>query len=303
MNLKTNCKLGQPSNLVSVLYDSLVVEYRLLMSMIFLEHSFDIEFEAPNMNYQGFHNEQRPEHEHFGLHRGMAYIIGVAFFLFQGVNIIQYTSQVGWPNFVAYLTDILLIVLGLIIFVKIKRLLPEDFEEDCSAVDLLLVMMGMFSILYWLFRCCVVGTWAISFTNHHLKNYALWNTVKYGLRIFSTAFLVFIFTNIPRNIPDNNRVVQSSELHFLMPLYLFVLLASYASSIIATYNGQIESWILALYPDLSIGFQILYQAGGPIHLGFSLHVVVHFAYICKALSDEYTRVATEIEVDADDAGD
>uniref|UniRef100_A0A7M5UM07 Uncharacterized protein n=1 Tax=Clytia hemisphaerica TaxID=252671 RepID=A0A7M5UM07_9CNID len=37
MNLKT--LLGQPSNLVSVLYDSLVVEYRLLMSMIFLEHS------------------------------------------------------------------------------------------------------------------------------------------------------------------------------------------------------------------------------------------------------------------------
>ena len=163
-------------------------------------------------------------------------------------------------------------------------------------------MMGMFSILYWLFRFCVVGTWAVSLTDDHLKSYTSWNTAKYGLRMLSTAFLVFIFTSIPRNIPDNNHVAQSSLLHFLMPLYWFVLLASYASSIIATYSGQIESWIMVLYPNLSIGFQILYQAGGPIHLGFSLHVVVHFAYICKALSDEYTRVATEIEAGDGDGG-
>ena len=151
------------------------------------------------------------------------------------------------------------------------------------AVDLLVTIMGVFAVLYWLFRATVVGTWAKHniATDDREMSYFTWNSSKYAFRTLSTGFLVFMFTNIARDIHEFEAVYQNRRVHLLLPLFWLTIIAIYINSIIATYNGKIEKDFSSEVP--SIGFQILYQAGGPIHLGFCLHVCVHFGYIVKAL--------------------
>ena len=145
-------------------------------------------------------------------------------------------------------------------------------------------MMGLFALLYWVFRTTVIADWAIrhkNISNKALENYFIWNCSKYFLKIFSTGFLVFMFTNVARHVHVIEEVYQNKRIHKLLPAFFLTIFAGYVNSIIATYNGNIEKQFSTF--SSSIGFKILYQAGGPIHLGFCLHVSVHFGYIFKAL--------------------
>ena len=167
---------------------------------------------------------------------------------------------------------------------QIRRNAENSHTESHGAVDLLVVIMGLFSLLYWLFRATVIGYWASShkhiFDDYQI-NYLIWNCSKYSLKILSTGFLVFMFTNVARHVHVLEEVYQNERIHILLPAFFLTIVASYFNSIIATYNGEIEKQLSTI--TSSIGFNILYQAGGPVHLGFCLHVSVHFGYIFKAM--------------------
>lgn len=142
--------------------------------------------------------------------------------------------------------------------------------------------MGIFAFLYWLFRATVVGSWA-RFNVALVKgkrSFFRWNATKCVFKAITTPFLMFIFANVSRNIHSIEGMYQNVRVHQLLPLFFMAILASYFNSIVATYNGLIEEYFLTAAS--SIGFQILYHTGGPIHLAFCLHVSVHFGYICKS---------------------
>ena len=131
-------------------------------------------------------------------------------------------------------------------------------------------------MVYWIFKSGMVLTWAFRLADKSLSTYGylVWNSAKYVTRILSTLSQMHTFVCLDIEVITIQEVRDSRTVHTFVPLYMLSLLAIFLSSIIGTYTGTIETWIMMA--RMNQGFDVLYHIGGPFHLGFCLHVFVHF---------------------------
>ena len=122
----------------SVIYDSIVVEYRLLFSMLFLEQSLEIvpdddgdeegelvrdDGVGRNTDHQLVQRQQRIDADSLRFKAYHTWSLAFGFFVifFQFGNIAEYTlKNAGWPNIIAIITDLLLILLGALVFKEVS---------------------------------------------------------------------------------------------------------------------------------------------------------------------------------------
>ena len=119
---------------VSVTNDSIVVEYRLLLSMLFLEQSMYINIEddddAEHDNFTDLdtyaelvHRQQHVDAASLKLevYRIFGLILGIILIVIQFGNIMEYTSHHGgWSNIFGIFTDIMVILLGVFLYLEVR---------------------------------------------------------------------------------------------------------------------------------------------------------------------------------------
>ena len=119
-----------------VLY-SLQIEYRLLFCLLFLEHSWEIDF--GDMDIDAYHVEQNNHHipilfntcchgiQNRNIISGL--VLGFGMFILQLVNCLQYVStSVGpWTNIFPVFTEWMLIIQGIVLFRQVSRKVNQYF--------------------------------------------------------------------------------------------------------------------------------------------------------------------------------
>ena len=147
----------------SVTYDSIVVEYRLLFSMLFLEQSLEIvpddgdtdeeeelvgdDDVGRKTDHQLVQRQNRTDADSLRLkaYRTWSLAFGVFVIFSQFGNIAEYTLNAGWSNIIAIITDLLLILLGALVFKEVSLLWFYFFQ--CTFIKNLKHLKKLLSLL------------------------------------------------------------------------------------------------------------------------------------------------------------
>lgn len=238
---------------------------------------------------------------------GLGYSCGITLCLLQLLNILVFTGTFRpWANIFSIVGDVVVVTTGAA-FLHLKRKASHDNiertdrnylasagnadegqeneiieveEEHVQGVDILMVGMGLFALAFWCFKCGMVSVWAVKSAQINHRNdvlYFTWNAVKYGSRIISLIFQIYLFFKADVKSSCSVSMKRRTKSHFLVPLLMLSFLAVFLASIISFYNGRIEK--MARSANLPILFEIVYTTGPPLQLGFCLHLFFHFLII------------------------
>ena len=94
-------------------------------------------------------------------------------------------------------------------------------------------------------HAAIAGYWAVTAGYRHDitdQSYATWDSVKFGVRGVSTAFIMYLFTNVnARAFPQQNPDVKSN--HFVVPVIMFGILSTFIETLVDQYVGAVDSAI------------------------------------------------------------
>ena len=94
-------------------------------------------------------------------------------------------------------------------------------------------------------HAAIAGYWAV--TSHYRSDIGdraltFWDSVKFGVRGLSTAFIMYLFTKVnAQAFPQQNPDVKSN--HFVVPVIMFGILSTFAETLVDQYVGAIDSAI------------------------------------------------------------
>ena len=296
-------------------YNALLIDYRLMCCLIFLEHSFEIE----SLDHE--EDIQRPvtpttmtsvddrstrsgaeEGEMFEVPRttripyvfshqiscfaGTGYLLGLTCIGMQIINGMQYMKRAGpWASSVVMVTDVLFIGGG-IIFLKVNNLkvVGKWRHSDSKAIDAMVGILGGVGFIFWVLKSFLTLklTLAIKYAiDARLHTYLAWTAAKFSFRATGMLFQLYMFMRVPPNICARRANRGRLANHFLVPTLLLSLMALFISSVVDEYHGDVEKLLEKASLDPSIRF--LLAAGGPMELGFCLHMCLHFLIIRHAM--------------------
>jgi hypothetical protein len=207
-------------------------------------------------------------------------------------NKLQGRDIFGPSHKLSLITEILSIYLSIqiiqftveIIYTYLFQVKRDMNENEFSGIDYLMVIMGLFSIIFWTMKATAEAVWAVRAyaVNDHLFQYLTWTALKDYHLPFTQMFQIYLFATL--NMKQVRRQSFKSDLStfFLVPFLMFSALAIFFNLVINEYTFYIED--LVKEADLSTVLQVLYVTGSPIGLGFSLHIFVHFFMLHDQMS-------------------
>ncbi|XP_031571763.1 uncharacterized protein LOC116305900 [Actinia tenebrosa] len=289
---------GKGFSIVKSAYNALLIDYRLLCSLLFLEHVFELEdtrdnsIEAP---YDLF-DEPRPDRETMNStsvnvevvhYSGYGYMIGLICVGLQLVNGLQYLDFVGdWSNIFPILADFAVILFGLLLLggsSPIENNHRKWRETESKAIDIMVGFMGAVGFVFWLMKSSFCFLWTFSTmskpADKATKSYLAWTSVKDLVRAIGMLFQLHFFVKMG---PHYSRNIGRRMYHLLVPAIMLALLSIFVACVIDQYNGRVEHLINQSHLDPSI--TSFFEAAAPIHLGFSLHMFLHFYIIKRKMS-------------------
>ena len=295
---------GQGFSIVKAAYNALVTDYRLLCCLVFLEHALELtevrrnchvqerfDQEATNALMQDSHISVNVKISQFS---GYGYVLGLVLAATQVVAGLQYVHFVGkWANIFPIIASLVVIIFGLLLLfgnVSIP-VNDDDFtnhnskwrETESKAIDVMVCFMGTIGSLFWVLKASYCTLWVSKISNNHeLHDYLAWTTVKNVF--YATTFffqLQFFVTMGPHYGCDSENSRQKAK-HFYVVMVMMGLLSLLISFVVDEYYGHVES--LLHKANLSTTMSAFLQAAAPIHLGFSLHMFLHFFIMNRRLS-------------------
>lgn len=314
------------------IHAAMLIDYRLLLCMLFIEHSLVIDHRlARNENknksracspleeltFPSLEKEEKFKVETSRL-AGLGFICGMCLAALQLMNALQYTQYLGpWTGLFGISADIIVaICAGFLIkqvgtlplsTKKIKKRLP-------LGVDILVVGMGTIGLIFWVLKGAMATIWAgrvLAIPQSHREyQYLCWNGIKDCLRPLSILIQVYFFATTDIESLVKVEVKKTRSNHFLIPFLMMAFLSVFLNSLTDVYDGLVEE--LAEKANMSMIVLVLYKCGEPIHLGFALHMFVHLFIVNKKLKtvppmrrydrlyDAAHRTNPKLEVDYDD---
>ena len=294
---------GQGFSIVKAAYNALVIDYRLLCCLIFLEHALELTEVRRNRVEERFDPEasealmqdsQISVNVEISQFSGYGYVLGVVLAATQVVAGLQYVHFVGkWTNIFPIIASLVVIIFGLLLlFGNVSTSVNNsDFtnrntkwrETESKAVDVMVCFMGTIGFVLWFVKACYCGLWASKISNNHeLHDYLTWTTVKDCFYAATILFQLHFFMKMGPHYGCDRESSRQKAKHFYVVMVMMGLLSLLISFVVDEYNGRFQS--LLHKANLSKTMSAFLQAAEPIHLGFSLHMFLHFFIMNRRLS-------------------
>ncbi|XP_074622257.1 uncharacterized protein LOC141880642 [Acropora palmata] len=265
-----------------VIYKALIIDYRLLCCLLFLEHSLEIEV---IQNQQGDDRGRRNVRDRGGFKKCSGIFAGFMC-LIAPILCGLYSAHKGnigaSAQVSAMLVQIAIIISGSYLLLN-NNLEAGENNRESSAVKIMVCCFGALGFLCWITQAVIAGHWAA--TAHDRKDirdldYVAWHSGKFVVRGISTAFLMYLFTMVnAQAFPQQNRDMENND--FVVPFIMLGVLSTFIETLVDQYVGAIDSTIRCEITDQSL--KILLEAGLPMYLGFLVHVFLHFFSIAIEL--------------------
>ena len=295
---------GQGFSIVKAAYNALLIDYRLLCCLVFLEHALELtevqrnchveerfDPEASEALMQDSHISVNVEMSQFS---GYGYVLGLVLVSSQVVAGLQYIHFVGkWANIFPIIASLVVIISGLLLLYGNASLPVNDSdftnhnskwrETESKAIDVMVCFMGTIGFVFWFVKASYCGLWASKISNNHeLQDYLTWTTVKNFFYATTIVFQLQFFVKMGPHYGCDRESSQQKAKHFYVVVVMMALLSLLISFVVDEYNGHVES--LLHKANLSKTMLAFLQAAAPIHLGFSLHMFLHFLIMNRRLS-------------------
>ena len=295
---------GQGFSIVKAAYNALVTDYRLLCCLVFLEHALELtevrrnchvgerfDLEASNAFMQDSHISVNVEISQFS---GYGYVLGLVLAATQVVAGLQYVNFVGkWANIFPIIASLVVIIFGLLLLFGNVSIPVNDSdftnhnnkwrETESKAVDVMVCFMGTIGSVFWVLKASYCGSWASKISsNHELHDYLTWTTVKNVFYATTFFFQLQFFMRMGPHYGCKRENSRQKAKHFYVVAVMMGLLSLLISFVVDEYYGHVES--LLHKANLSTTMSAFLQAAAPIHLGFSLHMFLHFFIMNRRLS-------------------
>ena len=311
---------GNGFSIVKAAYNSLLIDYRLMCCLIFLEHAVEIKDEPEQHEIEDASPEQgqlpigskelnEDLMESGGLVKlaytfsfrvahftGAGYMVGIFCFALQVLNGLQYISFVGaWSNIMAMAADVFVIILG-VTFLKVNHLdsdVGQWRETESRAIDAMVGIMGGVGFTFWIIKSFLTSSILSYYKNTDLYQYLAFTNIKNCIRAVGVLFQLYMYMRVSPKICSKQKNKKKIVNHFLVPALMLTLLAVFVSAVVDQYHGKVEK--ILSEAKLSSSVKFFLQAGGPIHLGFGLHMFLHFLIVRRKMMTARAKVRYVLE--------
>lgn len=154
-------------------------------------------------------------------------------------------------------------------------------------------LLGAVGFSCWMVEAAIFSFWASPESKVHYQKIGLsrscflWEALKYFARSLTTAFLIFLFTNINAHTFSYQTSYRN---HFLVPAVMLGVFSMFGEGLIDQKAGPLDRLLRSTIENDSL--RTLIEAGPPLYLGFLIHVFLYFIII-EADPDNRNRVARE----------
>eukprot|EP00111_Clytia_hemisphaerica_P000325 TCONS_00000847-protein len=305
-------------------YTALIVDYRLICCILFVEHAAEINIMiARGESYERMEGNQSEQeqgvkvvHQCFNDYReftraikninGLGMTLGLVIVFLQILNMFVYfegkESIVGpWGNIVGILAVLSIFIAGGFLLCQISSIdITEEGDHEDVGIDYLMVVMGLVSVMFWTANSISTIVWSIEGNATDQKQpYLVWTTGKVFFFPFVQLFQIYIFRKIRLCYAKNKTFLMMKKSYFLIPFLMLSSLALLANLIICEYRDYVEELIEeAHYVFVT---EILLAVGAPMGIAFSCHIVLHFYTIyhqmrkCKHDFERQNRPVEPVE--------
>ena len=294
---------GHGFSIVKAAYNALLIDYRLLCCLVFLEHALELTEVHRNHFEERFDpeaNEVLMQDSHVSVNveilqfSGFGYALGLLLIATQVVAGLQYVHfVVKWANIFPIIACLVVIIFGLLLLFGNVSIPVNDSdftnhnnkwrETESKAIDVMVCFMGTIGFVFWFVKASYCGLWASKISNNHeLRDYLTWTTLKNFFYATTILFQLQFFVKMGPHYGCDRESSQQKAKHFYLVMVMMGLLSLLISFVVDEYNGHVDS--LLHKANLSKTMSAFFQAAAPIHLGFSLHMFLHFFIMNRRLS-------------------
>ena len=295
---------GNGFSVVKAAYNALLIDYRLLCGLLFLEHSLELmevhtdrhghELVDPEANealmrdcYSAVVNVEISHSAAYG------YAIGSLLMSTQLIAGLQYLGYVGnWSNIFPIIACVVVIVFGFLLLSVNGSACDGDRElnrkkwreTESKAIDIMVCFMGTIGFVFWFMKgsYCCLWTFKFAASNTELSEYLAWTTLKTYSYAITVIFQLYFFVKMGPHFGCDRKSSRLSAKQFYVCTIMMALLSLVVSFVVDEYNGPVEK--LLAHANISDAMSTFLQAAGPIHLGFSLHMFLHFFIMNRRLA-------------------
>ena len=269
-------------------FKALVIDYRLLCALLFLEHSLAIDNEEDhkdNQNYQAFQIKK----EHY-LYTAFGVGIGLALLALEALNAAQFWNE-GFPevvNLFPIVSDVILVVLGFMLLRNVNTSFLH--HNEVNFVFLMVTSMGVVSIVYFF---CFGLLSLSSFRDDKSISYVKWSACVFLSRGSSMLILLLVYTGVTvrlmelkQNFNPKNFFSVSALCVGLFARFIGSILDEFVGTMHQIAHRHLESKKLRALRDLFV-------IGPLFHLAASLHLALHFFLLLTRLYEQPKIVPDE----------
>lgn len=287
------------------IYAALLIDYRLLCCMLFVEHAITIDKRTSQDEQQHNEEDMRPtstlvydeerQAQQFKVHSshmaGSGYMLGGILLATQLINAFQYTKYLGpWTNIFGIAAEVMVIIPGVILITRLNETKRQS-QHASSEMDLVVTLMGAIGLVFWFLKGFLTICWAVRASRISIKStddqfeyeYLSWNSVRFTFRIISIVFQLYLFSKSEIQVYCQKEFQTRRSNHFLLASITLAMLSVVINSMIDAYSGFIEK--LVKDAKLNAVIMTVYQVGAPIHLGFSVHMFLYFIIVSSKVID------------------
>jgi len=195
-------KLDGWSVVFSVAYKALIIDYRLLCCLLFLEHSLEIQTEVDEAPDEAAEMDNGPRlminnmTSRDQLKRCSGYFVGCLCLTAPVLCGLFYLHlHIGASvQIFAIMVNVAIFIAG--IFFLRKNDLEEGENREALGVKIMVCCLGAVGFICWIVKAAITGFWAATaYVRRDINDpsYMGWDTAKFTVRGFATAFLMYLF--------------------------------------------------------------------------------------------------------------
>ena len=273
-------------------FKALLIDYRLLCALLFLEHALEIGDEDGHNHVRNDVDKdfEMPVRRYLYMAVGLG--VGLVFLGLEIVNAVQFwcDSIPDIVNLFPILIDVCLVVSGCLLLRNVKISVLHD--EKVSFVLLMVTCMGAVSIIYLLSFSLLS---LISFTQDEPASYVKWSACVFISRGLSLLVLLLVYTGVPVRTMESRNNFNTAN-YILVSVLWFGLFAKFLGNVLDEFNGtmhhiahkHLESNHLRTLQDLFV-------IGPLFQLATTLHLALHFLVMLLRLCQQPVVEAENVE--------
>ncbi|XP_015756375.1 PREDICTED: uncharacterized protein LOC107335850 isoform X2 [Acropora digitifera] len=259
-------------------YKALLIDYRLLCSLLFLEHSIQVQNETTDAEVRG-NGSSQIDISRTSINRqnrNIGFVVGFSCLLIPLICALHYVEKLD----VAVSTRAVATLLGsLIILASGGALLRNnrfDYDREHTESKAVKIMVCFFAAAGFsslMIKAALAVYWAQMESALHKFRWAGLELVMRGL---TTLFLMYLFLVVnPRALPLRNAQVKIN--HFLVPVLMFGITANFASCLVDQQIGPLDQILREqIHGADQTSLLLLNEIGSTMLLGFLIHVGLTF---------------------------